>query len=481
MGARGEYWGCGSFGNIVPATGGGYQANLSGIAQAPGNINITGFPIAISPNSNSISWYQVGISSSGGSPGKLFNLYATTNSGGDFVFSGGSIAIDGLATILPPAGASSANTFNIDFNGNFDPTLFVPNDVNSFTSPALKTILDAPVAGVANGGFVALPNQDFPYTNVINTTTAAISGGGGLEFAWTGSNNNSHTSNSNLNISSWVNGITNLIDANTVARIEITSSGHVVEYVTATADINGAWQTSGAEVVNLGVGTYSATMTEYTPSQAASGFVNAMTLPSQPLILTVWGTVNSVASGATSSGAVVSGGTMLEVLSGGTADVARVLSGAMLQVDRRQRQRLDHQFRRFGDDLRVGRQPPSCPAATSPSMSGGSASDFTVSSLGTLFVSTGGVIVNPTISSGGALILQSGAVVSGAIDFAGTGGDELVIIGISSLAGTYISGMSAGDTIDLIGFPYSGGISNAVPVAATCWMSSDHRAQRLRA
>ena len=441
--------------NIVPATGGGYQANLSGIAQAPGNINITGF-------SNSISWYQVGISSSGGSPGKLFNLYATTNSGGDFVFSGGSIAIDGLATILPPAGASSANTFNIDFNGNFDPTLFVPNDVNSFTSPALKTILDAPVAGVANGDFVALPNQDFPYTNVINTTTAAISGGGGLEFAWTGSNNNSNTSNSNLNISSWVNGITNLIDANTVARIEITSSGHVVEYVTATADINGAWQTSGAEVVNLGVGTYSATMTEYTPSQAASGFVNAMTLPSQPLILTVWGTVNSVASGATSSGAVVSGGTMLEVLSGGTADVARVLSGAMLQVDTG--------ASASGSIINSGGSETIYGSDVSAIVSGGyvavdvggSASDFTVSSLGTLFVSTGGVVVNPTISSGGALILQSGAVVSGAIDFAGTGGDELVIIGISSLAGTYISGMSAGDTIDLIGFPYSGGISNAV-------------------
>ena len=107
------------------------------------------------------------------------------------------------------------------------------------------------------------------------------------------------------------------------------SGGSVVSSVTASADIDGQWHTSGA--VHLNAGTYSATMTEYLPSD--TNFASALSLPSQPLTLHVWNEIEYVSSGTVSSGGPVTSGLMLEVLSGGTADVTSVTSGALLQVD----------------------------------------------------------------------------------------------------------------------------------------------------
>src|SRR5262249_6186180 len=131
----------------------------------------------------------------------------------------------------------------------------------------------------------------------------------------------------NSNTSSWIGKFTNKIDPNTFAVITITSGGTTVATQTVRADFDGQWQTSNG--INLGAGTYSATMTEY----LSSGATTPITLPSEPVIFSIWDTVSYVSAGVTSTGFLVSGGVMLEVLAGGTANATEVASGAVLQVD----------------------------------------------------------------------------------------------------------------------------------------------------
>jgi autotransporter passenger strand-loop-strand repeat protein len=414
----------------------GFSATPTGVAQSPGSLLINQFPLATTSGGNSVSWYQIGVG------GKEFNLYTTTNSGGAFINSAGQQAIDGLAVIQAPAG-STTTTFTVNFQANFDPSLFQANTAANVGSAVLFTP-DAPVAGLlVSGGFAALANQDSPTSNSINTSASDIA------FAWTGSNSNGNTP-------SWIAGYTNKINADDIARIQIMSGGSVVSTLTASADIDGQWHTSGT--VHLNAGTYSVTMTDYLPTD--TNFASALSLASEPLILNVFNEVEYISSGVVSSGLPVSGGLMLEVLSGGTADGTTVASGALLQVDGGG-QASGTLISAGGSETIYGSDLNGVVSGGYVDVaSGGTATNYDVLSQGELLVSSAGAVVNPTIGTSGTLNLVAGAVVSGAIDFAGSGG-QLTIGGLAMPTNT-ISGLAPGDRFDLADLSYGSGTSQAV-------------------
>jgi hypothetical protein len=76
-----------------------------------------------------------------------------------------------------------------------------------------------------------------------------------VAFAWTGENNDPASV-------SWIAHYTNKIGAGDIARVTITSSSETL-FTTATADIDGNWQTSA---VQLSAGTYTVTVAEYLPA-----------------------------------------------------------------------------------------------------------------------------------------------------------------------------------------------------------------------
>src|SRR5439155_1608853 len=163
-------------------------------------------------------------------------------------------------------------------------------------------------------------NQTSPVSNTITTTYADIA------FAWTGENNNPSTA-------SWIAHYTNKIDAGTVALVTIKSSEGSASFVmSATADIDGKWQTS---TVHLSAGnTYTVAMTEYLPSDTQ--FTTPLSPTSNPLTLTIAQHVPTtyvVHSGETSSGLVLNSGDSLLVEGGGTALSTTINSGGLQTVE----------------------------------------------------------------------------------------------------------------------------------------------------
>lgn len=237
--------------------------------QPAGTILINSFPI--SEEANAIGWYQIQIGC------KAFNLYTTTIdeqfANPNYAGQQGWLAIDGLATISPQTSQDqSVITFTVNFSVGdtvtIDPSLLIPNtvtaNVDALSPPS------CPVAGTISGGeFVALANQDDLVSNTITTTETEIA------FAWTGEN-------SSPNTVSWISGYTNKIDAETVALITITPASGSSLTTSATADIDGQWQTSP---LTLQAGTYSVTMTQYPAGDTQ--FSNPSTPPSTILTLTV--------------------------------------------------------------------------------------------------------------------------------------------------------------------------------------------------
>ena len=239
------------------------------VSQPAGTMLINQFPVAA--GENSISWYQIGVGN------KTFNLYVTTSSGQfenpNYAGQQGALAVDGLATVIPQQStAPTISTFAVNFAAGdtvtYDPSLVVANTANvgRYSFPITPF---APVAGTLSGGqFTVLPHQTSPVSNTITTTDADIA------FAWTGANNDPNTV-------SWIAHYTNKIGAGDIARVTITSSSGSL-FTTATADIDGKWQTGA---VHLGTGTYTVSMAEYFPTDIH--FTTALSPTSNTLTLTV--------------------------------------------------------------------------------------------------------------------------------------------------------------------------------------------------
>lgn len=232
----------------------GYTATANGGSEPAGTLLINDLPTA----ENGVSWYQIGVGS------QTFNLYTTTLNGRfenpNYQNQQGALAVDGLAAVAPQSSTEQTiTTFTVAFP--LDPTL---NTATIYTG----TVPDAPVGGtLSDDAFTALAGQTSAVSNTITTTDADIA------FAWTGENNNSSTA-------SWISAYTNKINADDIALVTIASTGQTLT-TTATADIDGEWQTG---TVDLSPGKYTVTMQEYLPTDTA--FVDPLTPASSPLILT---------------------------------------------------------------------------------------------------------------------------------------------------------------------------------------------------
>jgi Hint domain len=260
----------------ISGSAGNYIAMPTPDSEPAGSLLITNLPIA----DQGVAWYEIGVGN------KVFDLY-TTSLNGQFEnpnyadnqgekTQAGALAVDGLAQVIAPVYAPTPQailTFTVDFSPNdsvaFDPSLLVANTANADTvHPA------APVAGsLVDGGFVALAGQS---NLVSNSVTAGTSR---LAFAWTGENNSA-----GAGTPSWISGYTNKIDAGDIARITLSPQAGSPVTTTATADVDGQWQTGE---VDLGVGTYTVTMQAFLPDDTS--FANPVTAASDSLILTETG------------------------------------------------------------------------------------------------------------------------------------------------------------------------------------------------
>ena len=257
--------------NYNAATGSYTAVPFTPPSQQPsGSLLINQVPTA----STGVSWYQIEIG------GKDFNLYTTNAGAGKFVNPGlsgnaGALAIDGLATITPPAVSdASIGTFSVNFASGdtvaYDPAVIVVNTANV----GALSLPYAPVVGTLSGAaFTALSGQNSPVSNTVTATSS------NLAFGWTGLNPLSTTGDT-----PWIMSYTNKIDGLTIARITVTSTvdSSVAATTTATADIDGAWQTSSIHLAN---GSYTVTMQGFLAGDTS--FAEPVTPVSEVLNLTV--------------------------------------------------------------------------------------------------------------------------------------------------------------------------------------------------
>ncbi|SEC02388.1 hypothetical protein [Bradyrhizobium erythrophlei] len=143
-----------------------------------------------------------------------------------------------------------------------------------------------------------------------------------------------------------------------------------------------------------------------------------------------------VVTGVTGSGTGISGGTV-NVSSGGAIDHTTVISGGVLNI----------KSGATAHNVAVS-------SGGALNVAGAVTSNVAVFAGGNEIVSSGGS-TGPVTISGGVVELQAGSVANGGITFSGSGG-QLKIDG-SSLAGTTISSLVLGDSIDLAGLNFASG------------------------
>ncbi|WP_375783094.1 hypothetical protein ACE10Z_24710 [Bradyrhizobium sp. Pha-3] len=143
-----------------------------------------------------------------------------------------------------------------------------------------------------------------------------------------------------------------------------------------------------------------------------------------------------VVTGVTGSGTGISGGTV-NVSSGGAIDHTTVISGGVLNI----------KSGAAAHDIAVS-------SGGALNVAGAVTSNVAVFAGGNEIVSSGGS-TGPVMISGGVVELRAGSVTNGGITFSGSGG-QLKIDG-TSLAGTTISSLVLGDSIDLAGLNFVSG------------------------
>ncbi|WP_342711236.1 hypothetical protein AAFG13_04430 [Bradyrhizobium sp. B124] len=143
-----------------------------------------------------------------------------------------------------------------------------------------------------------------------------------------------------------------------------------------------------------------------------------------------------VVTGVTGSGTGISGGTV-NVSSGGAIDHTTVISGGVLNI----------KSGAAAHDIAVS-------SGGALNVAGAVTSNVAVFAGGNEIVSSGGS-TGPVTISGGVVELRAGSIANGGITFSGSGG-QLKIDG-TSLAGTTISSLVLGDSIDLAGLNFVSG------------------------
>lgn len=258
--------------NYILNADGTYSVSALPNTSVPGSMTFAHLPTAQS----GVSWYRIVVGD--GDAQKIYNLYTTT-SGYQFVAADGSQAIDGLAAItLPTHTGATVETMTVNmFNGtstSLDPSLLHQYTDANYTTTSVP---NAAVAGVLSGTagsvtFTAFSGQ----TNQVSNSITLHQGESAL--GWTGTNNDSNTS-------SWISGITNKLNGLNVALLSIVDTTHHLSIapVAAQADLDGQWQTQVMQ--QLGNGTYTVNMTEY--SFKDTDLKTALTSPSSTLTLHV--------------------------------------------------------------------------------------------------------------------------------------------------------------------------------------------------
>ncbi len=190
-----------------------------------------------------------------------------------------SAAVDGLGTVdgtsgtTPPQYVNSLTYVLSGSDGGASDAALV-SEITATSVVSNLDVPDAPVVGTLSAGsFSALSGQTLQVSNTITTSAES------LEFAWTGDNNSTSFT------SSWISGYTNKVNGDDFAVITVSENGSVVTHVTATANVEGEWQTD--TLISLDPGTYSITMQDY---QNAGGLGSTLTPESNALVLVEQGT-----------------------------------------------------------------------------------------------------------------------------------------------------------------------------------------------
>jgi autotransporter passenger strand-loop-strand repeat protein len=392
-----------------------YNSGLHPSLSATGPLEPAGGTLVVSglPYATGVNWYQLTVAS--GSTSRTYDYYLDAVAGSGVLNpiygttdQSGSVATDNLATYLFSSGSSqyvSSVTFQMANGGTvtLDPGLLGPvttaTAISSFQQP------QAPVLGRRSGvgGFseLYLPVSTTviasgPNAGQLNPPPAQTVVSGALYFGWMGADSSVIDQPAHVGL---IGGYTNKIAAQDVASLTVFSAGTSVAHATATADLDGNWFTMSG--LDLGAGTYSVTMTEY-----SGGVVVGRESAPQSFTVVAGGTVSdlvTVGPGQTSAGLTVVAGGTLTVDSGGFA-VATEISGGVESV-------------------------------TSSGVDSGAS---VVTSGGGLFIGAGGSSFAAMIVSGGSAVVSSGGVTTAAV--LGGGGVESVTSGGIASATVILSG-----------------------------------------
>ncbi len=204
----------------------------------------------------------------------------------DYGTQSSSAAIDGLGTVkstsgtTPPQYVDSLTYILAGSDGGASDASLV-SEITASSVVSTLTVPDAPVVGtVSSGSFSALDGQTLQVSNTITTSAES------LEFAWTGENNSTSLT------SSWISGYTNKVNGDDFVVITVSENGTVVTQVTASANVEGEWQTD--KLISLDPGTYDITMADYQAvTDTTTGSISmgaALTPESNALVLVEQGT-----------------------------------------------------------------------------------------------------------------------------------------------------------------------------------------------
>ena len=296
----------------------GKWTDTAGEASA-GFIQIDGLPMPVTVKTGDVYFYQLVIADSTGGNQRVFNVYATAGSstpgeltpfnpaGGVGSANDPSAAIDNNAGLNVSTTKPGGTFDNSQIAVNLQPDASLPAalltngwDPNTST-PGASTIsaLAAPVVGTldAGGAFKAVDGQygtgvttGQGYKTINSFTnplpTANVTGGTAVAFGWTGTNSYAGAAVGGVSYAPTLpkivgNAITqagqvgqysNKILPGNTAQVTVTQGSTVIGTVDGVADLDGQWHTAAITLTTPG--TYTATMTEWTPGPAGKPVVD---------------------------------------------------------------------------------------------------------------------------------------------------------------------------------------------------------------
>ncbi|UGY03026.1 AIDA repeat-containing protein [Bradyrhizobium quebecense] len=447
-------------------------ANVTGVTSNGGTVVIESAPVTVSSGSS----YTV-------SSGQTDTGDTVLNGGSMFVASGGSavsttVSSGGLLTISK-GGSDTGTTVSsggTDTVAGSDTNAVVASGATMYVSSggrASGTLVSGGTLDVLAGGFATGTTVSAGgMLNVTGTTsnTVLVSSGGVENVSSGGVIQGTISGTVGTGTSVAAGATLNVLAGGSASMINVSGTLNVQGKITSNVTIQGG----GHEIVSAG-----GSVTGVTGSGTAiSGLVDVLSGASFEYATVFSGGDLNVSSGATvdhisvSSGGIFNvGGTVLSnvaVFAGGIENVfsggvvtgvtgsGTGISGGMVNVS--SGGAIDHTTVSSGGVLNVMSGATAHHVAVSSggtfNVAGAATSNVAVFAGGREVVSSGGS-AGPVTISGGQVELQAGSVASGDITFSGSGG-QLKIDG-TSLAGTTISSLVLGDSIDLAGLNFVSG------------------------